>query len=402
MNLLLISSVNLTINPRIYKELQLASGLGYQITFIGFNLGNWSDAGDQLIKKKYPGIKFIYLEASRKKYFTWLYFSLLHIFYRFLWKFKKRSVKLSAFAHSKGTKPLLHLLNSLLRSDKYDLIVAHTLAALYPSAYIAKKYASNFAFDVEDFHPGEKIFKDAVNEKMRREIIMKNILSSASYVTAASGLISKNVEQLVPGLKVVTVLNYFPGSEFVRPVLSTGDKLKLVWFSQNINAGRGLELILSVWEYLKPKFEITLIGKIDNNFYKKYIIQHPDINIKAPISQNELHKSLSTYNIGLAIDIDNDDYNRKLAITNKILAYYQAGLYILATDTMAQQDFINEHPSHGVIIEQTSSSLRDTLIKMYSDKSRIRLKSEQRFIDASASSWEVESKIIKNEWDNIN
>ena len=181
-------------NPRIFKELQLAYKLNYEITFVGFKLGNWSDAGDKSIKNEYPTVKFIYLDATRKEYFEWLYFSLMHVFSRILWCFNKSSLRLSAMAHSKRTIPLLKLFKSL-QSNKYDLIVAHTLAALYPAAYLAKKNNCNFAFDVEDYHPGEKISTDIDNEKKRREILLQKILPQTTYITAASPLIGSNIER---------------------------------------------------------------------------------------------------------------------------------------------------------------------------------------------------------------
>lgn len=58
-------------NPRIFKELQLAYKLNYEVTFIGFKLGNWSDTGDELIKNKYPTVKFILL-TDPLSYFEFL------------------------------------------------------------------------------------------------------------------------------------------------------------------------------------------------------------------------------------------------------------------------------------------------------------------------------------------
>src|ERR1035437_8208759 len=340
MRVLFVSSVNLTTNPRIFKELQLAYKLNHQITFVGFKLGNWTDAGDEIIRKEFPSIKFIYLDATRKKYFEWLYFSLFHVFSKAIWWLNKNSLQLSAMAHSKRTIPLLKLFKKL-RSNKYDLIVAHTLAALYPSSCFAKNIKCDFAFDVEDYHPGEKIDTDIVNEKKRREILLKKILPQTRYVTSASYLIGKNVEGLVVGVKTKTVLNYFQKNEFIELCLNKSTKIKLVWFSQNRNAGRGLELVLAIWEDAKNYFELTLIGKLDTYFYENCIKQHPDIIIKGPMEQKDLHKDLASYDIGLAIDVDHDDFNRQLAITNKILAYFQSGLYILATNTPAQRQLID-------------------------------------------------------------
>ncbi len=400
MNILFLSSVNLTTNPRIYKELLLANAEGHSVTFIGFRLGNWSDKGDEQICRELPGIKFIYLDATRSKYVPWLYYSLLHLFQRAVWPFDRRSLTLSANGHSKRTVPMLRQLEKLEGSN-FDLVAGHTLAALFPAASYAYENKCSYAFDVEDYHPGEWINTDVKNEKKRREYLLKRLLPSASYVTAASPLIAGNIEALVPTVKVTTVLNYFPVSEFREPLANTGNKMKLIWFSQNINAGRGLELIISVWESLRDRFELTLIGKLDDEFYKGNLSRFNEITIKSPMEQKELHRELAKYDIGLAIDISSNDYNRELAITNKILAYYQAGLYILATKTRAQDRFIKLNPLHGITGEQNSVDLLNSLQKIYASKEKIRAACSDRYKAASLSSWEKESEIIKAEWKKI-
>ena len=81
-----------------------------------------------------------------------------------------------------------------------------------------------------------------------------------------------------------------------------------------------------------------------------------------------------------------------MALSNKILAYFQAALYIVTTNTPAQRDFIEQHPLHGILTEQTSSSMHDTLNKIYASKEQIRVESKLRFTNASLSSWEKNQK----------
>lgn len=397
--ILFVSSVNLTTNPRIYKEIVLATSLGYDVSFVGFKLGNWSDAKDASAREAFPNMNIHYLDATRKHYFQWLYYSVVNFICRFAWRFNKGSILLSAIAHSKRSLQLGHYFNK--SKDNYTVVVAHTLAALYPSFLLAKKLGCRFAFDVEDYHPGEWIRSDMHNEKKRRELLLKNMLPGASYISAASGLIAREVEKLVPGVKVIPVLNFFPAGEFVPPSGEIDGKLRLVWFSQNINAGRGLELILTVWPSLRNEFELTLIGKADPEFYDKWLKDCGGIIIREPLHQAELHRTLSLHDIGLAIDVDTVDYNRSLAITNKILAYFQAGLYILATDTPAQTEFINTHPAHGMTAAQLPSSIQEMLQQVSQNREIIRRQKNTRFTRAAVHSWETESAKLKNEWEKL-
>ena len=59
------------------------------------------------------------------------------------------------------------------------------------------------------------------------------------------------------------------------------------------------------------------------------------------MQQEDLHQFLSQMDIGLALENAQADHNRNICLTNKMLAYAQAGLYILATNTFGQSQFLN-------------------------------------------------------------
>lgn len=396
-NILFISSINLSLNPRIYKEILLAKNLKYNIEVVTFNINAWDSELEKKILDELSGIPVTYISATRSPFLPWLLATLIEVACQKIYFIFKKSFKVSVYACSKRSFLLKNLLEKRYGGKKFDLVVAHTLSTLYPVKRYAQKTGSKFSFDVEDYHPGEKISKDIANEKKRREILLKKLLPFSTFTTSAAPLIGKNIEKLT-GVYPTTVLNYFSKKEFEVPRQINSDKIKLVWFSININAGRGLELLLSQWEHFINKFELTLIGKLDTTFYNNFIKPYDDIIIKEPMTQKELHKDLSNYDVGLALEDDSNDYNRKLALTNKILAYFQSGLYILATNTLAQTKFLNTHEQHGIIIEQTSVSILNNLKKISSNKLSIRKAKNQRFETASSFSWENESEKIKDKW----
>lgn len=397
---LFISSLNLSLNPRIVKEIKLARSLNFKIEFIGFNISSWANDLDLEIKEQLPEVTIKYISATRKPFFPWFFSAIIEYSCKLIYPLFKNSLKVNAYASTKRT----YLLDKFLKSKPnghYDFIIAHTITTLYAVKQYAQKIGKPFAFDVEDYHPGEKIQMDIINEKQRRERLLREILPLASYVSTASPLINESIKKLTT-VDPLTILNYFPKNEFLPPINSSGNKLKLIWFSQNINARRGLELVLSSWDKLKFNFQLTLIGKLDNDFHEKYISKHHDIIIKGPLLQEDLHKELFLYDIGLAIDVDKDDYNRSIAITNKMLAYFQAGLYIVATDTPAQQEFIKINPDHGVMVKQDSISMFNALSNIFECKKEIRKNSELRFVHASLFSWETESEKLEYVWRKLN
>jgi glycosyltransferase involved in cell wall biosynthesis len=399
--ILFISSTNLTVNPRLLKELKLALPLRYKVDFIGFRLGNWSDVIDKKIIKDINA-NFHYIPITRKPFVSWFISSIIEKFTQKLYYFFKANLKINAYAYSKRS----FLLCKYLRKNKkqYDLIIAHTLPTLYPAYKFAKQTNTNFIFDIEDYHPGEIVTVDAKNEKTRRIFLMQKLLPKASYLTYASPLIGKfslNLLNNYPVNQHQLINNCFSKSEFQFKE-NTSKKIKFVWFSQNIAAGRGLELVIPALAKYKDKIELTLIGNLYAGFHKDFLSGYDDfINFIEPLPPKELNLKLSEFDIGLAIEISNVDINKDIALSNKIWAYFQSGLYVLATDTQAQKQFVGEHEDIGVVSGQDIERFTESIENIIKNIDNIRNKKQDRFIYAQKIAWEVESEKLTDIWSRL-
>ena len=122
---------------------------------------------------------------------------------------------------------------------------------MYPAVMAAKKFGCKCGFDMEDYHPGEG--QDVGFQQMLRKLIAEN-LPLFHYVSFASALIKKRTVEDVchDDSRLVVVLNYFSKAEFTAPVVQHEQRLRLIWFSQNINYGRGLEQMVPVVETFYP------------------------------------------------------------------------------------------------------------------------------------------------------
>src|ERR1035437_7774373 len=166
--ILFLSSANLSTNPRILKEIRIAQSLNYTIKFIGFNLGGWSDKMDIHLKHELSGVSVKYISATKNPFLPWLISSIVEQLSHALYRFFSNNFKLSAYASSKRTFLLDWLLEKKMKHEQFDLIIAHTLPTLYPAQKFATRIGCKFVFDLEDYHPGELIDKDVVNERRRR------------------------------------------------------------------------------------------------------------------------------------------------------------------------------------------------------------------------------------------
>ncbi len=396
--IIFLSKDNLTANPRLKKELFLALDLGYEVTFVGFDLQNWTDDIETEVKQNLQKVKFVYLKASKKNFdLLWLISSIVELLSRKLYIFKQDSLALAAFAHSKRSFALWWWL--MWHRKKYDLVVAHTLPTIYPAYKFSSRVGAKWTFDIEDYHPGETIPNDDKFEKQRRELLLKKLLPKTDAFTYASPLIGEQVLKLLSNQRLplhTYVANSFPQS-FFEYRQNNSQKIQFVWFSQNIAPRRGLELLVpALWEY-RRQVELVLIGNLYNNFWKEFLSKYAEIiKILPPMPEDELYKKLCEYDVGCAIEMTKTDFNRDIALTNKIFAYAQAGLYILATDTRAQANFISQNPQLGVVVMQYLNDFQRKIEWIIEQKDEIRKGKLKRFELAKSLGWDNEkNKIIK-------
>src|SRR5690606_17167044 len=195
-----------------------------------------------------------------------------------------------------------------------------------------------------------------------------------AYISFASPLIEVESNKLVSlnKSKQLLINNSFFEEEFIPPKEIDDDKVQFVWFSQYISFGRGLELFLHAADALSNKLHLTLIGYIDAEFHQKELASGKFVSIKGPMHQRELHQQLANYDIGLALELNTADFNRNICLTNKIFAYSQAGLYVLATDTDSQKQFLGEFSEYGLLTAQNPIAIRKKIEEIISNKKYLR------------------------------
>lgn len=400
MRLLFITTSNLATNPRLVKELYLASSLKFDIEVIQFNLDNWSYSYTQQIKGNLPKVNFIDIEAGRRPFIPWFVSSFLE---RFFSRIPLPFLPLSWLSISLNKRAFL--IQRHFRNIQYkpDLIIAHNPGSFYPAMLFAKRYKSEFAIDVEDYHPGET-FDGRVTERMKK--LMQLVLPKAKYVSFASKLILERVKSDMhksnSNLCNPTLINnVFSKEEFVLKTNYATDqgKLNFVWFSQNIDYSRGLESIFTLLDNFGNDISLTLFGNLREEFFQKEITHRNYIRTEQPMAQHKLHSILSNFDIGLALETITSDYNRDICLTNKIWSYLQSGIYILASSTKAQKELIHEFSSNGEILYEIDNKARLQIKNMIQNKEQIRKGQTERSLLNEKVNWENEADKLKYVWE---
>jgi hypothetical protein len=395
--ILFVTTLSLSANPRLYKEILLADQSGYDIHVIFFRLGNWTDHQDEEKMRTLPRIRFTRLSATRSPIIPWLIGTMLEKISRRLLSFSSHPM-LCSLAAGKRAYNLEQALARL--SETHGLVIAHNPAAFLPATRFARRVSARLGIDVEDYHPGETS-DPLLSEALR--VLMRHSFKTADYVSFASPMIRREAgnDAQQDDNRWITLLNWFPAAEFTLPAESLSEgPLKLVWFSQHVAANRGLELVIPAIKRAGADVELHIFGHPDQDFVKSCIDRSENIFLHGPVTQKELHRILGKYDIGLAIDVV-ADRNRALAITNKILAYLQAGLYLAVTNTEAQQAFMRDFQQHGTIFEQDSDAWEELLPQLIRGKEEIRKNKADRYVAMLPYAWEQTSAPLLAHWENI-
>ena len=395
MKMLFITSTNLSTNPRLVKEITLASQMGFGGTVLQFYFDNWSDAPTKKLELQFPAFSFVSIPTTRKNIYNWLVSSFIEKFYRLL-PLSFLSVKNLSFSISKRSFLLLSAKKKL--SNHYDWVIAHNPASFLPAYFHASHFNAKLGLDVEDYHPGEGN-NPVMTQRLLR--LFKETLPRANYCSYASDQIREQLQSQIniSNQNHFTIINSFYSSEFKRAAHGQGERLKLVWFSQYIDYSRGLEPLLQYVSQKQFQFELHLIGNIKYPFGNEAYLKAQNIYIHPPINQDELHVLLSEFDIGLALE-PGKDINNKLALSNKLLAYIQAGLLPLVSSTPGQIDFLNKQNIDHVLFPINEREIDLTMQKLYKDIHIIRDAALKRFENAKRFDFSVFGKPLIKEWIN--
>jgi hypothetical protein len=388
--LLFITTSSLASNPRLVKEFECLKA-HYSCTVLCFKHHDWSLALSEAIKTRNEDVRFIEIDRQQSVLET-LKAKLLHKLAIAINSLFKKYVKVCAFASNDKTPQLVIRIKQLQKKQQFQGIIAHNLGAFYPAVITSQSQNATLQLDIEDFYPGEALYFNKTYEKANRDAIMQISFAHATHITYASkgiALACKKAFKITNNVKQTTIINAFKETDFLKPEDSKGAIIKCVWFSQHIGPNRGLD---QVFEAAKthPEIEFHIIGNANTDFLNAIDLTS-NIKLHAIMEQTQLHQFLRTMDIGLALESKHADANRAICLTNKILAYAQAGLYILATDTFGQRDFLNalHYEAGQIILSNLATVVSDFDPSLLNFENKM-----QRWEEATSFSWEKQSKIL--------
>jgi glycosyltransferase involved in cell wall biosynthesis len=288
---------------------------------------------------------------------------------------------------------------------KADLYIAHYVAALPSVAHAARRHGAKFAFDAEDFHPGE--FSDGPQydaEKRRIRTIEERCLPAAAYVTAASPGIAEAYGKAYAGIRPQVVLNCFPKRQ--APVAATAKGSaspapSVYWFSQTIGPDRGLECAVQAIAQARTRPHLYLRGTGSAAFLAKLKrLAEADgagdrLHLLDPAAPSEMERLAAAYDVGLVAETG-CTFNRQIALTNKQFTYLLAGIPCLMSDIPAHRSFSSlARGASFLFATESPTDLARALDELLDNSHALAAAREAAFrLGQERFNWEVEQQVL--------
>ncbi|MGH9650296.1 MAG: glycosyltransferase, partial [Terriglobales bacterium] len=147
------------------------------------------------------------------------------------------------------------------RSCPADLIIAHTEIPLWAAQYLIRD-GRRVAVDIEDWY-SEDLLPDARQTRPLRLLRFAEgfALNNAAYVSVTSDSMADALVATYGSPRPMVLRNTFPLPTQTRTDNpSPSDHPAIIWFSQTIGPGRGLEEFFDAWTLTKKASRVFLLG----------------------------------------------------------------------------------------------------------------------------------------------
>lgn len=350
--ILILIGAHLCTAPRPQKEADTLANAGHDVTVRGF----WFDP--ELVKRDRL------LIASRKWRFEPIIdFQPVHRLNSWSLRLQSRLAKeqfqrfgsFSPALLGYGAKTML----KVARAMRADLTIVHSEAGLWVGNQLLNE-GFRIGVDFEDWFSEDLLPQDRAKRPIAQLKALENRLArECIYCLTTSHAMAKAMADVYQIPKPTAVYNAFLWSERsqIKSQIFNRKNLNLPslhWFSQTIGPGRGLETLFQALPYLQISTEIHLRGNYSKSArqwleplvpleWRDRLFIHPSV------PNGELLSHIAEHDIGLALEMPYC-FNKQFTISNKLFQYLQAGLAVIATDTLGQREILSKCPTIGHLI----------------------------------------------------
>jgi glycosyltransferase involved in cell wall biosynthesis len=256
-----------------------------------------------------------------------------------------------------------------VRDTAADLVVLH----LEPALAIAERLLADGArvmLDIEDWY-SEISATDGNAAPVRAEVarLERAVFPRVHAATTTSRALARALAAHTGMREARVVYNGVGAVDAPRAVMPAAGALRIVWFSQHVSPGRGLELAARALAELPAPWTLTVIGQADAA-RKSWLLglfpgmQASRVTHVPAVPPARLGALLATHHVGLALE-PGSSRNNDLTVSNKLCHYLQCGLATIATDTGGQAEVMAQMPGAGAVIPRNNALALATTLERW-------------------------------------
>ena len=344
----IITHQHLCRNPRVFKEALAISAMGDEVTILSsIYSSNLLLEDEKLIGNEKIKYRF-YSNLSKKGPVNYL-----NRFSNKMGRLLTRMGFENRWALGYAPDRCLQL---ALRENA-DLYIVHQELPTYVGKRLIRR-GKKVGFDFEDWY-SQDLLENAQNYRPDK------LLANAEKIGLTKGIFSYTTSnamalamQIHYSLTTPPKIVYNTFNAYADPLpRNTSSLNKLIWLSQTIGPGRGLEELISAMDQVTSKsFSLHLRGQVTSEYKEelKKLLQNNlhELHFLPLLPNDKIAESLAGYDLGLALEPTSPP-NKNLTLSNKIFHYLSVGIPVIASSTLGQLDLRNDFKSSIFYFETT-------------------------------------------------
>ncbi len=388
----IVTTGHLTTSPRVVREAEALAAAGHDVVVTGVWLDAQQAEWDVALAatKRWRFVPAADLRGTTRRSKT----ARLAARARTRVARARMSLGLGADRHALGYA--VDALEAALRREAPALHVLH----LEPALAIGERLIAHGArvmVDIEDWY--SRITPEgAMPDALRREVdrLERVVFRGARGATTTSHAMAEALARHTGMTPAAVVYNGVRAPDAPRSTMPADGPLRLVWFSQTVAPGRGLELIAAALTSLDARdardaaWTLTVIGAADDarRDWMRALLPAcaaSQLTFVPKVSPDELGPLVAAHHVGLALETGATS-NLELTVSNKLCHYLQCGLVVAATDTAGQREVMAQVPHAGVVVGRNDApALAAAITRWMNDRTALLAGIDARRAAAHAS-----------------
>jgi len=288
-----------------------------------------------------------------------------------------------------------------------DIYVAHSEQALWVAHQLARR-GRRIGVDFEDWFSRDH---GADARPARAEAIIEDleraVIRVASTRTCPSYAMSTALGSAYASGTPTVVYNAFPWSDRARLDGRRCDRTSsvrpsILWYSQTIGPGRGLEVLCAALAEVDDDAEVHVRGTGNDAYKARLHASLPErwqtrLFFHSPVSNDELSSRIAEHDIGFSCE-DATAPSRDLTITNKMLHGLVAGLAMVASDTAGTREVASMAPGAIQIFDASRPSTLAACLRLLLRNPVALAAARTAALDAAhrTFSWERQQSVLRD------